>query len=130
MADEIANTWFVAPQPVLAATDKGPMYKVALIPTIHLPRKEEWLDAEAVRQSRSGGFWEFLDSGGAVIRSIEKSRVIAFQVAPDRRQPRDSRQAKSTVPTALVDHAPSTPFKGKGLNQDGATLGRARFLPS
>lgn len=110
-------------------TDNGPMYRVALIPTAYLPRKEEWLDAETVRQSRSGGFWEFLDSGGTVIRSIEKTRVIAFQTAPDRRQPGNSRQVKSIVPPASSDHAPSRPFRGKALH-DATALSQARFLPS
>ena len=62
------------------------MYRVFLIPTDKLPRKEEWFQADAVRESRGGDLWEFIQSDGYVVAQLEKTRVQAFKVAADRRK--------------------------------------------
>lgn len=71
------------------------MYRVFLIPTQQMPRKEEWFEADAVRESRSGDLWEFVKTDGYVVAQLEKTKVRTFRVAADRRKA--PRSGASTV---------------------------------
>src|SRR5687768_13095671 len=64
----------------------GPMYKVLFRPTEESPRKEEWFEADTVHESPSGGFWDFVDRNGRVVRRLSKSRVASYCLAVDRRK--------------------------------------------
>jgi hypothetical protein len=64
------------------------MYRVFLIPSHEYGRKEEWFDADTVRQSESGDLWEFVNRHGRIVGQLEKIQVSGFQIATDRRKPR------------------------------------------
>ena len=65
-----------------------PMYRVILIPTQENPKKELWLEAHDVHESQDGVHWDFVDQNDHLIRRLEKTRVISFVTAVDRRKSR------------------------------------------
>ena len=65
------------------------MYRVVFEPTGDFPPKEEWFDAETVRESDSGAFLDFLDRDGRVLRRFGKAMVATYGPAVDRRQHRE-----------------------------------------
>ena len=86
------------------------MYRVFLIPTEKLPRKEEWFEADAVRESRCGDLWEFVRSDGFVVAQLAKTRVRTFKVAADRRKtPRSELQTAAREYEWNRDSADSYP---------------------
>ena len=64
------------------------MYRVMLIPTQENPKKELWLEAHDVHENQDGVHWDFVDQEDRVIRRLEKTRVISFTTAVDRRKSR------------------------------------------
>ena len=89
------------------------MYRVFLIPTAELPRKEEWVDAHDVRESQDGDLWEFLKEG-ALVGQISKARVEGYLVAEDRRK---SQRAAPARPDGMTfGTRPQSPFSKTMLN--------------
>ena len=64
------------------------MYRVMLIPTQENPKKELWLEAHDVHETPDGVNWDFVDQEDRLIRRLEKSRVMSFTTAVDRRKSR------------------------------------------
>ena len=63
------------------------MYRVMLVPTEESPKKEIWLAAETVYETDER-FWDFFDQDDHLILRLEKSGVVAIEIAEDRRKPR------------------------------------------
>ena len=60
------------------------MYTVILIPTEQFPAREQWFEADRVRDS--GDAWEFVTSNGQLVCRLKKARVESFEVATELRR--------------------------------------------
>ena len=81
------------------------MYRVFLVANDPSARKEEWVNAVTVEEA--GPSWEFLDSGGHVIRRIPKVDVQRFAVSADRRRRYRSTKRRTYADQPQVDLAAS-----------------------
>ena len=87
------------------------MYKVVFNPTADSPRKEEWFDAESVQNSPSGGFLDFVDRDGRVLRRFAKGRIATFGPAVDRRQKRQIDLSDAQVDRRVSHHPGREPHR-------------------